>query len=98
MARHTLVDLAPTFLFRRDPTSGPIHAEDQVAQRHSAIPTETPQVAETLAGVRPRVLVADPIAAEGVALLCAVATVDEQHGLSPERLAAVIPDYDALVV
>ncbi len=47
---------------------------------------------------RPRVLVADPIAAEGVALLREVADVDERHGPTPERLAAIIGDYDALVV
>ncbi|MFI5274703.1 MAG: phosphoglycerate dehydrogenase, partial [Ktedonobacterales bacterium] len=54
---------------------------------------ETPRVAG-----RPRVLVADPIAAEGIAVLRAVADVDECPGLSPERLAAAVADYDALVV
>src|SRR5262249_18347943 len=52
----------------------------------------------TLAGERLRVLVADPISAEGVVLLRAVADVDERHGLSPEQLAVVLPDYHALVV
>ena len=47
---------------------------------------------------RPRILVADPIAAKGVDLLRGVADVDERHGLSPDRLIALIPDYDALVV
>jgi len=45
-----------------------------------------------------RVLVADPVAAEGVALLRGVADVDERHGLAPEALAAIIGEYDALVV
>lgn len=55
--------------------------------------------AETAAAdQQPRVLVADPIAAEGVALLRAVAQVDERRGLSPAKLAAVIGHYDALVV
>ena len=49
-------------------------------------------------GNRPHVLVADPIAVEGVALLRGVAEVDERRGLSPEQLAAIIGDYDALVV
>ena len=49
-------------------------------------------------GERPRVLVADPIAAEGVALLRGVAEVDERRGPAPEQLAAMIGDYDALVV
>jgi D-3-phosphoglycerate dehydrogenase len=47
---------------------------------------------------QPRVLVADPIAVEGMTLLHAVAEVDERHGLTPERLAEIIGDYDALVV
>jgi D-3-phosphoglycerate dehydrogenase / 2-oxoglutarate reductase len=47
---------------------------------------------------RLRVLVADPIAAEGVALLRTVADVDERYGLKPESLRAAIGAYDALVV
>lgn len=47
---------------------------------------------------RPRVLVADPIATEGVDYLRRFADVDERHGLSPEQLAAIAGDYDALVV
>jgi D-3-phosphoglycerate dehydrogenase len=47
---------------------------------------------------RPRVLVADPIAAEGVALLRRFANVDERHGLGADGLAEVIAPYDALVV
>src|SRR5260370_9023407 len=47
---------------------------------------------------RPRVLVADPIAPEGVGYLRRFADVDERHGLGAEGLAAAIDAYDALVV
>jgi D-3-phosphoglycerate dehydrogenase len=47
---------------------------------------------------RPRVLVADPIAAEGLAVLRTVAEVDVQTGLDAARLASIAGDYDALVV
>jgi D-3-phosphoglycerate dehydrogenase len=47
---------------------------------------------------RPRILVADPIAAEGVAYLRGFAEVDERHGLQPAELIAALPAYDALVV
>ncbi len=47
---------------------------------------------------RPRVLVADPVAPEGVELLRAVADVDVRTGLSADELIAIIPLYDALVV
>jgi D-3-phosphoglycerate dehydrogenase len=47
---------------------------------------------------RPRILVADPIAAEGVEMLRGVGDVDVRTGLSPDDLIAIIPDYDALVV
>lgn len=47
---------------------------------------------------RPRILVADPIASEGMALLHHFAAVDACHGLSAAELIAAIPDYDALVV
>jgi D-3-phosphoglycerate dehydrogenase / 2-oxoglutarate reductase len=49
-------------------------------------------------GERPRILVADPIAAEGVAYLRGFAQVDERHGQSAEALLEIIPRYDALVV
>jgi D-3-phosphoglycerate dehydrogenase len=49
-------------------------------------------------GERPRILVADPIAAEGVAYLRGFAAVDERHGQSVEALLEIIPRYDALVV
>jgi D-3-phosphoglycerate dehydrogenase len=45
-----------------------------------------------------RILVADSIAEEGVAALGAEAEVDEKTGLKPEELAAVVGEYDALVV
>jgi D-3-phosphoglycerate dehydrogenase len=47
---------------------------------------------------RPHILVADPIASEGMKLLRGFADVDERPGLSATELAAAIPAYDALVV
>jgi len=45
-----------------------------------------------------KVLVAEPVASEGVELLRADHEVDERHGLSRDELCAVIGEYDALVV
>jgi D-3-phosphoglycerate dehydrogenase len=45
-----------------------------------------------------RILVAEPIAAEGIAALQARHDVDVRTGLSPGELRAALPDYDALVV
>lgn len=45
-----------------------------------------------------KVLVAEPVAQEGVALLRAQHQVDERHGLSHDELCAILPDYDALIV
>jgi D-3-phosphoglycerate dehydrogenase / 2-oxoglutarate reductase len=45
-----------------------------------------------------RVLVAEPVAIEGVALLRAHHDVDERPGLDRDELCAVIGEYDALVV
>jgi D-3-phosphoglycerate dehydrogenase / 2-oxoglutarate reductase len=45
-----------------------------------------------------RILVAEPIAPEGVALLRAHHEVDERPGLTPAELCASLADYDALVV
>jgi len=45
-----------------------------------------------------RILVAEPIAAEGLALLRAQHDVDERPGLGRDELCAIIGDYDALVV
>ena len=46
----------------------------------------------------PKILVADPIGAEGIELLQAHAEVDVKTGMKPPELLAVIGDYDALVV
>ncbi len=45
-----------------------------------------------------RILVAEPIAREGLEQLRAAHEVDEQVGLTPEEYRALLPDYDALVV
>jgi D-3-phosphoglycerate dehydrogenase len=45
-----------------------------------------------------RVLVVEPIAAEGIARLRAEHEVDERPGISRDELCAILPDYDALVV
>ncbi len=50
------------------------------------------------AAARPRVLVADTIADDGVALLQEKADVDIRTGLSPEELSEAIVGYDGLVV
>lgn len=47
---------------------------------------------------QPRILVADPVAQDGVLRLREVAEVDVATGLSPSDLLARIGDYDALVV
>ena len=48
--------------------------------------------------IRPRVLVAEKISQDGLNLLRETATVDERKGLSPDELAAIIADYEALIV
>ena len=45
-----------------------------------------------------RVLVAEPIAAEGIAKLRTEHEVDERPGISRDELCAILPGYDALVV
>jgi D-3-phosphoglycerate dehydrogenase len=45
-----------------------------------------------------RILVAEPLAPEGLALLRSHHEVDERIGLPREELATILPDYDALVV
>ena len=45
-----------------------------------------------------RILVAEPIAAEGVALLRASHEVDERPGVSRDELCGILPDFDALIV
>jgi len=47
---------------------------------------------------RRKILVADPIADEGIGILRAVGEVDVRTGLKPEELTAIIGEYDALVV
>ena len=45
-----------------------------------------------------RVLVAESVAREGIDLLSARHEVDERIGCTREELAAILPEYDALVV
>ena len=45
-----------------------------------------------------RVLVAEAVAREGIELLAAAHQVDERLGCTREELAALLPDYDALIV
>lgn len=45
-----------------------------------------------------RILVAEPVAAEGIAALRKAADVDLRTGLSPAELLAAIPEYEGLVV
>lgn len=45
-----------------------------------------------------RILVAEPLASQGVEILRREHEVDVRTGLSPEEYLAVLPDYDALVV
>ncbi|HKS92731.1 MAG TPA: helix-turn-helix domain-containing protein, partial [Tepidiformaceae bacterium] len=53
---------------------------------------------QPMPAARPRILVADPVAAEGVELLRAAGDVDVRTGLAPDSLEAIIGNYDALVV
>jgi len=45
-----------------------------------------------------KILIADPIAPEGVDLLRSSAQVDVKHGLKPEELLGIIGEYEALMV
>ncbi|MEJ7748360.1 MAG: phosphoglycerate dehydrogenase [Candidatus Limnocylindrales bacterium] len=45
-----------------------------------------------------RVLVAEPLAREGIELIAGRHEVDERIGCSRQGLAAILPDYDALIV
>ena len=45
-----------------------------------------------------RILVAEPIAAEGIERLRTQHEVDERPGLAPDELRRILPEYDALVV
>ncbi len=46
----------------------------------------------------PKILIADPIAQEGIELLKGQADVDVKTGMKPEELLGVVGEYDALVV
>jgi phosphoglycerate dehydrogenase-like enzyme len=56
------------------------------------------EVDQSLEGRRPHILIADPIAEEGIDLLQEHADVDVKIDLSREQLLDEIADYDALVV
>ena len=45
-----------------------------------------------------KILVSDPLADEGVAILRHAATADVRTGLAPAELHAILPGYDALIV
>ncbi len=47
---------------------------------------------------RPRILIADPVAPEGIELLRAAGEVDVNTGLAADALIGIIGNYDALVV
>ena len=49
-------------------------------------------------GARVRILVVEPLAPEGLELLRAGHEVDEKLGLERAEIAAILPEYDALVV
>src|SRR5579884_2016072 len=51
-----------------------------------------------MAQERPRVLITDKVAPEGIDLLRPAAEVEERIGISPDELRAIIGGYDALVV
>jgi D-3-phosphoglycerate dehydrogenase len=46
----------------------------------------------------PKILVSDPIDQVGIDILSQVATVDVKTTLSPEEIAQVIPEYDAIMI
>jgi D-3-phosphoglycerate dehydrogenase len=50
------------------------------------------------AEARPRVLIADPVAPEGIEMLRTVADVDVRTGLAQDELIAIMPQYRVLVV
>src|SRR3990172_931942 len=47
---------------------------------------------------RPRILIADPVAPEGIEMLRAAGDVDVNTGLAADALIGIIGNYDALVV
>jgi D-3-phosphoglycerate dehydrogenase len=80
--------------------AGPDHIETTYLKGRYVMMTaqRDPSASAPGQNVRFRVLVADPVAAEGVAHLRGFADVDERHGLTPEALLDLIGRYDALVV
>jgi D-3-phosphoglycerate dehydrogenase / 2-oxoglutarate reductase len=68
------------------------------ANGRTATQTQPAEARRAVEDARPHVLVADPIAPEGVEYLRRFAAVDERHGLSAEGLVAIIGQYDGLVV
>lgn len=52
----------------------------------------------TLANYRPRILVIDQIAQDGINLLSEHADVEVRTGLKPSQLVEIVGDYDALIV
>src|SRR5690242_3647229 len=68
------------------------------ATRRTATQAQPVEAALAAGDALPRVLVADPIAPEGVEYLRRFAVVDERHGLASDQLIALIGEYDALVV
>lgn len=63
-----------------------------------ALSTLQQQKEPVMPDTRPRILIADPVAPEGVQMLRAVGEVDMKIGLPQDSLIATIPSYDALVV
>ena len=47
---------------------------------------------------QPKVLAAEKLSPDGLALLRKGLDVDEKKGLSPEELLTIIPEYEALLV
>ncbi|MEO6397940.1 MAG: NAD(P)-dependent oxidoreductase, partial [Tepidiformaceae bacterium] len=60
-----------------------------------ALKENTTSMPET---ARPRILIADPIAAEGIEMLRTAGDVDVKTGLPADTLLSIIGSYDALVV
>ena len=71
---------------------------DDTAETAETAETAKTEAEPRLDTTRPRILVADPIAREGMELLHTFASVDARHGLTSDELIATVPDYDALIV
>ncbi|KAF1809730.1 phosphoglycerate dehydrogenase [Eremomyces bilateralis CBS 781.70] len=46
----------------------------------------------------PKILIPEKISPDGIEILKKSTTIHQKHGLSPEELLRIIPDYDALIV